>query len=282
MQTRWDGLVTPIRLEEGRGLVKTLYSSALSPLSFENARAAVERAGEIGVGPHLRLADAGTLTLLMADVSDTHHLARTKDLKQPAILAKVVALKRRWHRDGVGANLSPFEIFTAVVSSLKARGSPLPMPPSIDLTWNKIIDMTAQVEGAITASGVDLAVAHGQNTAYNVLIGPNGSILLADFDRACRADPLWDIAALALEIAADNAGRNLLLELYLGRSSKETLARLKLYGLVDDALGAAWALAGDLDTERKGSELYKRAANRLIRIEHCLRVFDLDALLRRV
>lgn len=107
-------------------------------------------------------------------------------------------------------------------------------------------------------------------------------MLLVDFDRSVNSDPLFDLGGLSLDLCRGEDERIELVEIYLGRTDEATLARIKLYALVDDFLWACWALLAEINPGTHGPELFKYASNRFVRLSHHLQQFDLPHLLAKI
>ncbi|ASM75153.1 phosphotransferase family protein [Pseudosulfitobacter pseudonitzschiae] len=262
---------------------KAFHTGALAPYTFAGAAEAAERAGKIGIGPKLVLTDVTNQVLVFDFLGDDWRMAMVSDLQTGPFREAVVAAKRSWHKQpALQTTISPI----AVAEFLAAR-----LEPKLDqgtlvfkggLSFATMQAVVEKIGQALAATGADLCPVHGENTASNVMINPNGSVRLLDFDRAVMADPWWDIGALSLELCRTEQERMELVEIYAGQSNSKLLARMKLYTLIDDFIWACWALLADDGPETSGPELYKYANNRLIRFGYHHEVFDIPSLLGEI
>lgn len=274
-----DGLVRPVHIGEKPCLAKTYHHDVLTPFTYDNAVASYTKAGQLDIGPNLMLSDAITESLFIEYLQDGWRSGVVTDFKDKAMLEKLVVLKQQWHCDGCSSlDYSAFDVFETYKAKWDALTQPLPMPSNTDITIEYLSQLVAGIKKAFMAAGFDLAILHGENAMSNVMVSDDHTLKLVDFDRTTISDPMWDLAAMSLEVCTDDEDRNQLLEMYFGQSSVSLLARLKLYSLVDDAVWAMWALLGETNAYRKGPELYKYAANRLVRIRHHLSQFELSTL----
>ncbi|SDI04600.1 Choline/ethanolamine kinase [Vibrio xiamenensis] len=274
-----DGLIRPVVIGSEQSLAKTYHHDALTPYTFENAAGSYSKAGKLGIGPKLIVSDSATESLFMEYLRDGWRASVVTDFKDSAMLEKLVAVKKTWHQKGSSSlDLSAFDVFDRYKMVWDSLSSPLPLPANTDISIDVLTHLVGDIRKSVTASGSDLAILHGENTMSNVLISEDKKLKLVDFDRTTISDPMWDLAAMSLEVCTDDSDRNQLLEMYYGQTSASLLARLKLYSIVDDAVWAMWALLGETNTYRKGTELYKYAANRLVRIRHHLTQFELSKL----
>jgi hypothetical protein len=278
-----DGLIRPVSFADKPCLVKTYHHDVLAPYCFENAVTSYAKAGELGLGAKLIVSDCASESLLIEYKRDGWKTAVVTDFKDSALYEKLVCTKKTWHMNGSSSlQLSAFDVFDCYYKMWDQITPQLPMPVNIDITIEKLAEWVRTIKSAFIASGFDLAVLHGENTISNVLISESNQLVLVDFDRTTIADPMWDLAAMSLEICTDDEDRNQLLEMYYGQTSVSLLARLKLYTVIDDAVWALWALLGELNTYRKGPELYKYAANRLVRLCHHVSTFELSKLIKEM
>jgi len=278
-----DGLIRPVKSDQQEYLFKSYHHDALPPYTFSNAVTSYAKAGELGIGPKLIVGDSTTESLILEYLHDDWRMAVVTDFKDKDLLSNLVSTKKTWHQKGSSElKISAFDIFTHYKKVWEASANKVPLPVNTDITLEKMDAWMSSIQSAFTAAGYDLAVLHGENTTSNILLSTGKQIALVDFDRTTVSDPMWDLAALSHEVCADDEDRAALLEMYFGQSSTALLARMKLYMLVDDAVWSLWALLGEMNEYRKGPELYKYAANRLIRLRLHVSNFDLSTLIREM
>lgn len=262
---------------------KAFHKDALTPYTFAGATEAAQRAGEIGIGPKVVAADAANQVLVFEYLDADWRMAMVSDLQAGPLREAVVAAKRTWHaQSALKTTLSPISVADSLATQLEPRLDQGTLLFKGDLPFAQMRAVVESIGEALAAAGIDLCPVHGENTVSNVMIKPDNSVKLVDFDRAVMADPWWDIGALSLELCRTEQERTELIEIYAGHADPALLARMKLYTLIDDFIWACWALLADDGSETAGPELYKYANNRLIRFGFHHDVFDIPSLLGEI
>ncbi|MBT9385293.1 aminoglycoside phosphotransferase family protein [Pseudooceanicola sp. CBS1P-1] len=278
-----DGLLTGIEGDAGAQIVKTYHDGSLYPFGFAEASRATRHAGAAGLGPAVVAVQEETRSLITMQFGAPWRMASAKDFLDPAMLAALVDAKKDWHEAGFAApELSPAEEFEALLARWRSRDA-APLPVTIRMDDTGIAQWITRILEALSRVTEAPVPLHGENTLSNVLTDDQGNIRLLDFDRCVMGDAFRDLGALAHEVCVDDDDRARLIAAYAGApATASQMARLKLWGLYDDALWAFWALIGETEADRRGPELYKYAANRLVRFRLHLSVFDMARLLREV
>lgn len=265
---------------------KAHHAGALAPYHVEGAVEASSKAAEAGLSPALLEWDPTEGVLLFERLDAGWRMALAHDLQQPSLKQAAVTAKKAWHGTPLlTRSLSPFDVARDYCRRLEpcfASDAATPFPYKGGLPFPSLRDWLDRIEAALVAAGTDIAPVHGENTVSNIMIGPGGSIRLVDFDRAVNADPLLDLGGLSLDLCRNDDERMELVELYSGRADGAFLARVKLYGLVDDFLWGCWASLAEINAATRGPELLKYASNRFVRMSYHLQVFDMANLLRKV
>lgn len=274
-----DGLLSPVMTSDGPVLVKTYHGGALAPFGFDGAVRAARLAARAGIGPEVISASPVTQTLVTADLRPGFRTAMVTDFLDPDRLAMLMTAKKRLHGCGhVAEDITSRDIFAA----LRPRAT-LPLPGTVGMQVEGLRQWVNRIADALEAAGHDKVLLHGENTVSNVLLDDSGTVMLCDFDRAGMGDAYRDLGAMANDLCVDDIDRAQLLEAYLGHTpAPDQMARLKLHAMLDDAIWALWALAGESDPERRGPELYKYACNRVVRFRVALSSCDMARLLREV
>jgi thiamine kinase-like enzyme len=102
------------------------------------------------------------------------------------------------------------------------------------------------------------------------MIGPNGAVLLVDFDRAGMNDPLYDVGCLLAEITIHERDMQPGYLAYAGEFDKAGFARARLWSFVDDLLHALWSRLKSKTSQRGAIEWLKYGEWRLIRVRMAL------------
>ena len=284
MHLSLDSVSIPVEVAGGQGLfAKAFRADALSPYTFDDTATGATAAGEAGIAPRLLAASAKEEVLVFERLGADWRMALAGDLRKPDVKSAVLAAKKRWHGlPRLARTLSPFEVVRDYAARLQPHLDPtssFPIPFKGNIAFPQVMQWIARIEEALSASGVDTAPIHGENAASNVMIGPEGRILLVDFDRAVNADPMFDLGSLCLEFCRNDRERMEAVEIYTGTADRAVLARVKLYGIVDDFAWACWALLAQANPSMAGPEWLKYASNRVIRMNYHLQTFDMCELL---
>lgn len=259
-------------------LAKAYHAGILAPYTFAAAVEATRRAGEAGVAPRL-VASSEKEQVIATELLDAGwRMAIASDVRKPEIKAAVLDVKKTWHRqEKLATTVSPFDVARDYASRLEPHFASIPFKGGIP--FPQVLQWIARIEEALLAAGSDVSPVHGENTVSNVLVGPGDRIALVDFDRATNGDPLHDVGALCLDVCRNDRERMETVEMYVGRMDPAVLARVKLYGLVDDFVWGCWALLAEADPALRGPEWFKYASNRFVRLTYHLQSFDMQDLL---
>jgi CTP:phosphocholine cytidylyltransferase-like protein/thiamine kinase-like enzyme len=140
--------------------------------------------------------------------------AKQLDPDDPAAVARALEALRRVHRSGleVGAELDPALNLSRLRSLSQSKDA---------IQFRDWAEVEAQVLEAIArlrAEPLPRLLTHGDFTASNVMVLPDGAITLIDWELAAMGDPLADLAAFAAAAQYGDEQATGLLELYLGQS----------------------------------------------------------------
>ncbi len=241
------------------------------------AAAAATRAGELGVAPRVLARDAATGTVVYEHLPEGSRWCRVDDLAEPTVLDAALAAKRVLHASPpLGAPRDPFAAVEAHLVLAREREVALPG----DHAW--LDHQVRMIAAAIAAAPADIAPCHGDGAASNVILTPGGEVLLIDFDAAGDADPCYDVGALLLEACETETAIKATLERMRGGRDRATLARCRLYGIVDDVRWGLWGRLAAALSDRPTVEFFKYGEWRLLRARHNLRDRRLAAWLREL
>ncbi|WP_172329136.1 phosphotransferase family protein [Mangrovicoccus sp. HB161399] len=278
-----DGRVSFASLEGAAAAVKTFHRDALGPGGFAAAAEAHALASETGIGPRLLTADAATATLATERLGDGWRPAMVPDFVTGGKLPGLLAALKAWHGAGAVAAVSDPRADFSRLAEAAARPGMLALPATAGFGLAQLGDWVARICDALDAAPAEPVLLHGELMVSNAMLDGGGALKLLDFDRAAMGDPMRDLASLSLELCVDDDDRSALLAAWTGDApARADLARMKLLALLEDAIWALWALAGEASEDRKGPELYKYACNRLVRFRFHLSLFDMAQLLREV
>ncbi|HEX3984903.1 MAG TPA: phosphotransferase, partial [Acidisoma sp.] len=134
-----------------------------------------------------------------------------------------------------------------------------------------LLAAAAEIEGAITAAGLDRVPGHNDGQASNILLGPAGQVLLVDFDCAGQSDPYYDLAALLNEACLFEVDWRTGIAIHDGTCRDDVLNRCRVYGFADDLLWGLRGLVLSHSSPRVGLEFLKYGEWRLLRARMALR-----------
>jgi hypothetical protein len=127
-----------------------------------------------------------------------------------------------------------------MIAGYEALCAPLPPPPYPDLGQTRC--QVAGLLGVQERLAVPEVFCHGDMLPANLLILPDGSYRLIDYEYSGRADPIMDIAMLGIYCYFPPERLELSLQLYLEREpTGPELARLYLYTALAGYLWSLWA-----------------------------------------
>lgn len=287
MHMALDAVCCTVRGGEGMAaFAKAFRPGALAPFTFGNAAAAARKAGEAGLAPALLAQDTEAEVLLFEALGDAWRPARVNDLRRPAAMQALAGAVAAWHEQPLLGSAVPLAAlardYAARVARSLAPSAAAPLPWPCPMPFPAMEAEVVRVLAALDAAGTDLAPTRGENTAANVMLGPDGALRLVDFDRAVDGDPLHDVGALCQELGCDDGERAGFVEMYMRHAPAAALARVRLYGLVDDFLWGCWGMAAETVPAMAGLGCFKYASTRFLRLAFNLQALDLDALRRAV
>ncbi|GAB5467405.1 MAG: phosphotransferase [Rhodospirillales bacterium] len=219
-------------------------------------------AGGLGVAPDVAWYDAPAAVLATAWLPDGWRYAKVEDLRRPDCLRAVLAALRRLQAAPVTPDL-PCPDAGARLQRQDAllRDLPVERPPNYD--W--LMDQAHQALQALDPSAQAQAPCHLGAIASNVMLGPDGGLLLVDFDQAGLGDPLHDLGILLTEaFDFEDEWLAALAPLY-GEAAQAAVNRGRLWGLVDDLAWGQWGFICHARGLRPDIEYFKYASWRFLR-----------------
>lgn len=256
-------------------LVKIIHPEHATFVALDQVLAAARSAADLGCGPRIVAADPALGTMIMDHLGEGWRTGCMDDLRDLDVMTRVLELKARIHAGP--AMIATWSIFDRLRTFDDARRQAGVEGPD-DLWW--MLDAVADIEQAIDAAGIDVRPSHGDGLASNIMLGPDGAVMLVDFDEARNTDPFYEIGCLLNEAFAFDDEMAPALEQFEGSFRSQTLSRCRLYGIADDLTWAIWALTMDATSTRGGVEFLKYANWRLLRCRQALLHPDFERKLR--
>lgn len=247
----------------GGAFVKRMHPEMRAWFDPQTAMQAAVAAGEAGVGPRVLWQDAETGTIAMDALGQGWATARQHHLQDPATLAAIMSAMTRLHGMApLGSRFDPFKRIEAVIEAHGEAGVALPD----DILWLRRV--VARIEKVM--DGAKLVPCRNDGSSSNIMIGPEGRIMLVDYDRAGMNDPLYDIGCLLAELTDLESDMKAGFTAYWGAFDRHAFARARLWSHVDDMLHALWARLMAYRSERGAVEWLKYGEWRLLRLRMTL------------
>lgn len=230
--------------------------------AYEGACAA---AGQ-GIGPEVLFAADDRQTIGFRYLAAPWRSAWLGDLQNADVLARVIPAKQSFRQAPPLARIwDVFAEFRSWLARADDTGTALPgdMPA--------LAAIAGEIEQAIAAAGFDRTPGHNDGQASNIMLGPEGAVMLVDWDCAGMSDPYYDLAAILGEACLFEADWRRGIELHDGTCTEATLLRCRAYSLVDDLLWGLRGLVLSQTSPRRGLEFLKYGEWRLLRARSALR-----------
>ncbi|SEM04758.1 Phosphotransferase enzyme family protein [Variovorax sp. YR750] len=256
-----------VRLVNGEGTVvgvaKRLHSDMLDWVDWSGSVATQRHAAQLGVAPNVWCAVPENHVHVEQWMGAPWRTATLADLSQPAVLDAVLATKKKLHANGPLPEVNDLpDVFERIARlSTRLRLNALGVPA--DLDW--LIRRAEAVREAIGPTAERRTLCHGDGSSGNVLLGPDGAVMLVDYDLARNEDPHLDLAATLVESCELDEDWAAALERTTGIVDRATLARLRLYGFADDLMWGLWGCLCSTASRRGGIEFFKYGQWRLLR-----------------
>ncbi|MGY4154719.1 thiamine kinase-like enzyme [Bradyrhizobium sp. USDA 4461] len=224
------------------------------------AFAAARRLYSLNLSPQPIACSPAERAVLFARLGDGWRTAKIDDLMQQDALVRLVEMQTSIAAgEPFGRPWSVFDGIDRLRSLVTAAGAVLPADAEWMQAW-----MTA-IREAIAATGVELKPAHGDPHSSNVMLGPDGAMMLVDFDMAGDLDPYYQLGVQMNELFQFESQMKPLLEIHDGRFSDQAFSRCRLYAAADDLYWALRSLLQHARSPLRGVEFLKYAEWRFLR-----------------
>lgn len=247
----------------GGTFVKRIHPEMAEGFDLAAAFELAKRAGQAGAGPEVYWSDLASGTIAMKVLGGDWTTARQSDLQSPGVIqAAMQAMKKLHACTAIPHRFNPFAKIDELTESCVREGVPLPD----DSTWlRRVIAMAEPLLDSAT-----LAPCRNDGSSSNLMLGPEGQVLLVDYDRAGMNDPLYDVGCLLAEMTDHERDMHDGLTAYAGTFDEVGFARARLWSHVDDMLHALWSRRMAHRSERKAVEWIKYGEWRLLRLRMAL------------
>ena len=199
-------------------------------------------AASIGLAPELLHLDPQSGLMLTRFIAGGAPL-QAADLRRPEPLRDAAGLLKRLHDSGLVFE-GRMELFPKLDQyiALAARQG---WPAGLDLT--PVRARAEAARAALERSVAPFVPSHVDPVAHNFVRARNGALYLIDWEYAAMAEPLWDLAAVAIEAELDAALEDVLLAAYFGAAASRQRGRFALYKASLNLLAAVWAVVQIVD-----------------------------------
>jgi hypothetical protein len=263
--------------DAGTMFLKVLAPEMAGLIDPVAAHAGALAAARAGVGPEVMAFVPEHGAIGLAYLPPPWRGARLGDLGAVELMQSVIDAKRAF-RAGPPL-MRAWDVFARLrdhAARAAATGTALPT----DMV--ALLDQARAMEAALKAAGQDSAPCHNDGQASNIMLGPDGRVLLVDFDCAGQGDPHYDLAVLLNEVQDYGDSWRLGIEMQEGRCDARVLNRCRVYAVADDLLWGVWGLILSHTSPRRELEFLKFGEWRLLRARMALREPDFADRLHRL
>ncbi|WP_284945691.1 phosphotransferase [Acidisoma cladoniae] len=273
----WSNWIVTAADEPAALFLKILPPEMAGLIDPVAAHAGARAAEQAGVGPAVAFFLPEQQALAFSHLPPPWRGARLSDFGRPAVLQAVIAAKKSFRQGPVLPQIwDVFSRLRFMAARADATDTLLPgdMAALLDHAWT--------IEAALVAAGRDSAPCHNDGQSSNIMLAPDGGVLLVDFDCAGQGDPHYDLAVLLNEVQDFEDSWRLGIEMQDGRCDEVVLNRCRAYGVADDLLWGLWGLLLSHTSCRKDLAFLKFGEWRLLRARMALRAPDFAARLHRL
>jgi hypothetical protein len=238
--------------------VRALHDEKLDLIPASDALDAAQRAGCLGVAPHVVVADP-RFGAAVFEALPSWRPAMMANLSSPDCLARVVRAQEVLHAS------EPLQFARSVFEEVEllhrvAQDESAFLPADIDA----LLDAVRVGAQAVQSTDRPSVPCHRDTIAGNVLLS-DGQVRLCDFDRAGNDDPLFDLAVLLSDTFLLEDEWLTALEALGWSPDPDTLALLHLYAAADDVATAIRAQVYAVRSRHRGLEYAKYAGWRFLK-----------------
>jgi thiamine kinase-like enzyme len=199
-------------------------------------------AASLGIAPELLYLDPPSGLMLTRFIAGGTAL-RAAELRQPALLGRAAGLLRRLHGSGL-AFAGRMELFPKLDEYL-ALAARKGWPARLDLT--PIRRDAEPARDALERTAIPFVPSHVDPVPHNFVQAGDGTLYLLDWEYAAMSEPMWDLAAVAIEAQLDAERERILLDAYFAGEAAGQAGRFALYKASLNLVAAAWAVVQIVD-----------------------------------
>ncbi len=236
---------------------------------------ASRKAAEAGLGPRVYddLAERG---IEINDFLPEHRPSTHSDFADPVKRQAAIAAYRRMH---ALPRLHLTKTIFDMIDEHRAQVAQLDAPRFRDQDW--IMLNEAMAREALLASGLDLVPSFNDPMPGNFMIGPDGAIMLIDYEYSSMNDRCYDLGIWFGEMFFTPRQEAELIEEYFGTVRPEIVSRVTVHKALADVKWALWSMV-QLRVSRLEFDFHKYGMWKLMRFRHITGHPDWSNHLRRV
>mgnify|MGYP000880745007 FL=1 len=236
---------------------------------------ASRKAAEAGLGPRVYddLAERG---IEINDFLPEHRPSTHSDFADPVKRQAAIAAYRRMH---ALPRLHLTKTIFDMIDEHRAQVAQLDAPRFRDQDW--IMLNEAMAREALLASGLDLVPSFNDPMPGNFMIGPDGAIMLIDYEYSSMNDRCYDLGIWFGEMFFTPRQEAELIEEYFGAVRPEIVSRVTVHKALADVKWALWSMV-QLRVSRLEFDFHKYGMWKLMRFRHITGHPDWPNHLRRV
>ncbi|WP_043446311.1 choline kinase family protein [Halotalea alkalilenta] len=197
---------------------------------------ASRKAAAAGIGPavHDDLAAEG---IEINDFMPTHRASTHSVFADSEARLAAIDAYRRFHAlPSLMLTKTVFDMIDEHEEQVRTLGAP--QPP--DGEWIALNYRLAR--SALEASGLDLVPCFNDPMPGNFMVGPDGAIMLIDYEYASMNDRCYDLGIWFGEMFFSPAVEHALIEAYFGHVTDQLVARVTIHKALADIKWAAWSM----------------------------------------
>lgn len=242
---------------------KMMHPEMRDGFDLTAAMQAAQNAGDVGAAPKVLASNAETGFIAMQALAQGWTTANQATLQNASVVDAAMASLKALHLTGpLASRFDPFAQIDAMIDDLKRLCVTLPD----DIVWLR--RLVAQLEPMLYTG--TLCPCRNDGSASNLMFGPEGEVMLIDFDRAGMNDPLYDVGCLLAEVTDFERDMHAGYIAYTGSLDEAGFARARLWSHVDDLLHALWSRLKAHTSQRRSLEWVKYGEWRLMRARMAL------------
>ena len=260
----WRGIEGDIWRAEADGravVVKHYHPDTAFYTDPAGAITAARHAAAAGVGPAVLLDDAAQGLVAFEALGMDWRCGGLHDVVAPPLRRATIAAKKTFQQGPrLGRDLSIFDEIRALAALAASAGAAT--HPRIET----FLSVIGEGEGRIGAAGVDRKPCHRDGNTANLMVGPDGQVMLVDFDLSADCDPYEDLGCWLVEAFDTETAARAGFEEWDGHFDEGLFRRAMLYGMADDL---RWGLIGSIlsaTSARRSLEFAKYACWRFLRL----------------